>query len=66
MNVDYYSKLKEAYNNAVENKAESFFLGKDEYLTTYAKYLLEYMENYNKQIPKVPTNSRSYKNSNSK
>jgi hypothetical protein len=36
-------RLKRAYEEAVEVGAESFIFEGDEYLTSYAKYLLEFM-----------------------
>lgn len=39
-----YRGLKKAYNNAVNDNQDSFTFDKNEYLTAYAKYLLEYLE----------------------
>jgi hypothetical protein len=36
-------RLKRAYEEAIEVKAESFIFEGDEYLTSYAKYLLEHL-----------------------
>lgn len=37
-------RLKAAYKKAVENGKESFFFDGQEYLTTYAKYVIEYFK----------------------
>lgn len=37
-------EFRKAYVNAKENKAESFFFEGGEYLVSYAKYLLEYLD----------------------
>jgi hypothetical protein len=41
---NYYLKLKRRYAEAVKNNEESFILDGKEYLTSYAKYLLQYLE----------------------
>ena len=38
-------KLKGAYRKALAAKEEMFTFEGDEYLVTYAKYLIEYLEN---------------------
>lgn len=40
----YHKALKAAYTKAVAEEAVTFTLEGDEYLTSYAKYLLEYLE----------------------
>jgi hypothetical protein len=37
-------QLKQGYANARKHGAESFYLGDDEIVTDYAKYLIEYLE----------------------
>ena len=39
-----FSDLKEAYENAVKKREETFLLDNKEYLTLYAKYLIQYLE----------------------
>jgi hypothetical protein len=39
-----YLKLKKKYNQAVKDKKESFIFENNILLTSYAKYLLEYMK----------------------
>lgn len=41
-----YKKLKAAYNKAVADKADQFTFDGKEMLTSYAKYLLEYLKTY--------------------
>ena len=41
---DKLKELKNLYNNAVKNKKQSFKYNGDEYLTIYAKYVIEYLE----------------------
>jgi hypothetical protein len=36
-------RLQKAYDKAVSSKAETFIFEENEYLTAYAKYLLEYL-----------------------
>lgn len=36
--------LKRHYNKAVKANKESFIFNGDEYLTSYAKYVIEYLE----------------------
>ncbi len=37
-------ELKNLYNKAIKENKESFTYNGDEYLTSYAKYLIEYLE----------------------
>lgn len=37
-------QLRKAYNKAVEEKKDSFVFQGDEFVTSYAKYLLEYLD----------------------
>lgn len=37
-------ELKNLYNKAVKGNKESFTYNGDEYLTSYAKYVIEYLE----------------------
>lgn len=37
-------ELKNLYNKAVKDNKESFTYNGDEYLTSYAKYVIEYLE----------------------
>lgn len=54
----YYKALKAAYTKAVAEEAVTFTLEGDEYLTSYAKYLLEYLEPEIKPLPVMqPKNS---------
>jgi hypothetical protein len=47
MNKQYLEGLKEACEQAEEEKQQSFYYQEKEFLVSYAKYLLEYMgENY--------------------
>lgn len=39
-----FERFKIAYGKAVEEKRESFFFDGNEYLTSYAKYLIEYLK----------------------
>ena len=39
-----YRRLKERYNKAVERSEDQFYFEGGEYLTDYAKYVLEYLE----------------------
>jgi hypothetical protein len=38
------ARLKAAYANAQKHGAESFYLDNDEFVTAYAKYLIEYLD----------------------
>lgn len=40
---DKFIKLKKRYNKALKDGEESFLFMGDEYLTAYAKYLIEYL-----------------------
>ncbi len=40
---DKFTKFKEDYNNAVKEGAESFFFDGNQFLVSYAKYLIEYL-----------------------
>jgi hypothetical protein len=44
MSVDLptFSRLKNEYQNAVNNSKETFIFDGNEFLTNYAKYLIEY------------------------
>ena len=42
-----FDKLEEAYNKAVEEDKKSFFIEDQEFLTDYAKYLIEYLKTIN-------------------
>jgi hypothetical protein len=44
MNKEYLDGLKAAYQQAVEEKQQSFYYQEKEFLVSYAKYLLQYME----------------------
>jgi hypothetical protein len=44
-------ELKELYKQAVEENKESFIFQDQEVLTNYAKYLIEYMEDYYSKRP---------------
>lgn len=44
MNKEYLEGLKAAYQQAIEEKQQSFYYQEKEFLVSYAKYLLEYME----------------------
>jgi|LakMenEpi03Aug12_release.lakeMendotaPanAssembly.Ray.scaffolds.fasta_scaffold6925849_1 hypothetical protein len=44
MNKEYLEGLKAAYQQAVEEKQISFYYQEKEFLVSYAKYLLQYME----------------------
>jgi hypothetical protein len=37
-------RLKTAYQNALKDKAETFWFEGKEYLVSYARYLIEYLE----------------------
>jgi hypothetical protein len=39
-----FEKFKSLYNESVENKSESFEFEGHEVLTTFAKYVIEYIE----------------------
>lgn len=39
-----YEALRKAYDKAVADKKESFMFEGNEWVTTYAKYALEYLE----------------------
>jgi len=41
-----YKELKSAYKKAVETKEEQFIFNGHEFLTNYAKYVLEYLGQY--------------------
>ena len=41
-----YKELKSAYKKAVETKKEQFVFNGHEFLTNYAKYVLEYLGQY--------------------
>lgn len=43
-NRNLFATLKEKYNHAVENKIEVFEFEGQEVLTSYARYLIEYLE----------------------
>jgi hypothetical protein len=38
-----FKKLKSAYNKAVKENKDSFVFEGDEWLTSYAKYVIEYL-----------------------
>jgi hypothetical protein len=38
------SLLKAAYKEAVKRGAPDFYLGNDQFVTAYAKYLIEYLD----------------------
>jgi hypothetical protein len=40
-------QLEDAYNKAVEEGKTSFFIEDQEFLTDYAKYLIEYLKTIN-------------------
>lgn len=42
--IKTYKKLKARWEEAVENKEESFIFHEQEFDTNYAKYLLEYLK----------------------
>jgi hypothetical protein len=44
LNVETYKKLKKEYERAVKENQEIFLFENKELLTSYAKYLLEYMK----------------------
>lgn len=46
--TDKISLMKKAYEKAKEKQQESFMFDGDEYLTAYAKYLLQYLEQLTK------------------
>lgn len=37
-------ELKAAYANALKHGASDFYLGDDQFVTAYAKYLIEYLD----------------------
>lgn len=39
-----FKDLKKAYKKAVETKADTFTIGTYEFLTNYAKYLIQYLD----------------------
>jgi hypothetical protein len=41
---DKLNRLEQAYKFAHENKLESFWFDGQEYLTSYAKYVIEYLK----------------------
>lgn len=43
-NLSTYQKLKVEYNNAVKDEKEIFIFNGHELLTSYAKYLIEYLK----------------------
>lgn len=42
--TDKYHRLKKAYNQAVADKKSSFLFQENEFVTSYAKYVLEYLK----------------------
>jgi hypothetical protein len=42
-NKDKFDKFKEEYQKAIEEGADSFFFDSNQFLTSYAKYLIEYL-----------------------
>lgn len=40
-----YEQFKVEYNSAVENKREMFVFEGNDFLTAYAKYMIEYLKN---------------------
>ena len=42
-----YEEFKKAYNKALEDKKTDFFYGGHQFLTSYAKYLLEHLNKKN-------------------
>lgn len=44
MSKEYLEGLKAAYEQAVEEKEQSFYYQEKEFLISYVKYLLEYIE----------------------
>jgi len=44
-----YKDFKKLYEKAKKEEAESFMYGNSEFLTAYAKYVLEYLEMENKK-----------------
>jgi len=48
--LENYNELKLAYFKAIEEGAEMFHFKGKEIPTTYAKYMLEYMEQQKKEI----------------
>jgi hypothetical protein len=42
--LDTYQKLKNEYNKSVQNNLEVFTFEGHELLTTYAKYLIQYLQ----------------------
>ena len=45
-----YRKIKKAYLEAVENKEESFKVEGCDFLTSFAKYFIEHIENQRKRL----------------
>lgn len=45
-NEGKYKRLKKRYEQAVEQKENQFTFEGDEYVTDYAKYLLQYLEGF--------------------
>lgn len=43
-NKEQYKALEKRYIEALKNKEEQFVFEGNEYLTSYAKYLLQYLE----------------------
>jgi hypothetical protein len=44
MNKEYLEGLKAAYQQAVEEKQQSFYYQEKEFLVSYVKYLLDFIE----------------------
>ena len=42
---DKYERFEKAYNKALEDNKTDFFFEGHQFLTSYAKYLLEYLNN---------------------
>ena len=53
INKEEYIKLKQAYQNAVDNKLETFMFQDREFVTQYAKYLIEYITNTDEYYEKL-------------
>jgi len=51
-NDKQYRALKRAYNKAIEENKEQFVFEGSDLLTTYCKYLLEYVEGIRKKLKK--------------
>ena len=43
-NQESFKNFKSEYNSAVENKLEMFVFEGNEFLTSYAKYVVEYLK----------------------